>query len=116
MLTKLDLECLGSIADDYEEIPQIKVSLKVIDKIEASESEISVSLSKLIASKLALAYEYDESKSDYTEVQFFPDKVQVSTNTWRPGESTSSRMWFYITSAGLDYLRQNEPPEDCRNS
>jgi len=106
MLTELDIKCLSSIADDYEEVPQIKKELKIIDAIDVSADDISISLHKLVSSKLAQAYEFDVSKNDFVEIDFTYEKALLPSaeHTWRPGEGTASRMWFYITRAGQDFL------------
>jgi hypothetical protein len=116
MLTELELKCLWAIADDYEEIPQIRLDLKNHARTDASPSDISISLHKLTISKLAQAYEYDESKGDYVEIEFPYEKTLLpsAAHTWRPGENTTTRLWFYITQAGKDYLKgQSSPCSEC---
>jgi hypothetical protein len=62
MLTELEWKCLWSIADDYEEVPQIKLCLKTNAGTEVSAQDISISLKNLVNSGLAMAYEFDEVK------------------------------------------------------
>ena len=112
MLTDLEWKCLRAIADDFEELPQIKLYLRNHADKEISDEVIATSLERLVGLKLAKAYVYDEPKQDFVPLEIgsggkvFPRHAM----TWRPGESTSSRLWFYITKVGKESLQGRTAP------
>jgi hypothetical protein len=112
MLTELEWKCLWSIADDYEEVPQVKLMLKNQAATDISARDISICLQKLVSCGLAVAYEFDESKWEYARVDFHGAKALLPSAplTWRPGESSNSRLWFCITKAGKDLLKDRRAP------
>ena len=106
MFSELDIKCLWAIADDYEEIPQIQDMIRQGFGQQTSVSNITASLLELISKRLATAFEFNEIGQRYDEVSCSSDLIHASpADTYRPGESTAGRLWFYITSEGLEYLK-----------
>jgi hypothetical protein len=105
MLTEFDSKCLRAISDGYIEIAGIQEMLKA-SGIETSAREISLCLHTLIRLKLAQAYECDDSTYTYTVLEFTIERAQLpnALHTWRPGETTTSRLWFYVTRSGKDLV------------
>ena len=111
MLNDLDLKCLWSIADDYEEVPQIKLGLKSNADTIISNRDVSISLSRLVNLNLAQAYMFDSTTQEFVVVDYNLDKALLPSAgaTWLPGEDSSTRLWFYITDAGKKILEGKVP-------
>jgi len=112
MMPGLEWKCLWAIADDYEEVPQIKLVLKNIAGLEVPAEDVSAALRILVGTGLARAYSYDSSKQNYVPIPFTEAKACLPTApmTWLPGQETGSRLWFYITETGLEALKNHHAP------
>jgi hypothetical protein len=93
VFSKNDLYCLSWISDDYEEISHLKKCLLDNDNVDMSEGKVVQSLAKLISAKLAQVYRYDLPTQQYVETVLSKEQ--------------SSNQWFYITAAGVDFLKNN---------
>ncbi len=112
MMPGLEWKCLWAIADDYEEVPQIKLNLKNNAALEVPVEDVSAALLILVDAGLARPYRYDRSKQNYAPIDFDEEKARLPTAplTWLPGQESDSRFWFYITKAGLDALKYHPAP------
>ncbi|MCE0484420.1 MAG: hypothetical protein LV479_09305 [Methylacidiphilales bacterium] len=94
-LSHLDFRCLISVADDYESVTEIKRMLKNRDGLNVMDEEIVTSLSRLVKASLVTAYVYDPAQQQYI----------LAPND----QHERAKKWFWITSAGLEYLNKNQP-------
>ncbi len=90
---QIDYYCLKWVADDYEEVSEIKKCLARNDNVHLSSEEIAHSLFNLVERKLVQAYRYEITKQQYVETTFSEGEV--------------AGLWFYITKDGVNFFIQN---------
>ena len=67
MTPGLEWKCLWAIADDYEEVPEIKLDLKKNESTDVTAEDVSAALMILVNAELARAYRFHRPTQEYTD-------------------------------------------------
>jgi len=92
-ITAIDLHCLNSICDDYENLPLIINEVKQAIRRDITDKAIESSLFKLVQCGFVAVYDFDSGKSSFRPSSIDPIH-------W-PSK------WFLITPLGREALEKN---------
>jgi hypothetical protein len=92
-LNKVELHCLNSLTDDYENVSSIEPDITRALKRDIRSKELENCLTGLIQRGLVEVYDFDPVKSQYI------------ASALRPGDIR--KQWFFVSEVGREQLDRN---------
>ncbi len=92
-VTLLDLHCLNSLCDDYENVASVQADVRRATHGNITEEEVKEGLIRLHKEGLVEVYDYDP-----LQAMHLPS--EIAGNDWEA-------KWFFITATGRKELDQN---------